>query len=454
MSTGEDREIDEAITRAYAAHEVPEPLPGLADRVVHRLAAGEADRRVGRRSRWPLVALALAASAAAALLIVLGWPRAGGQEGWRETTTRETIAVGGRAVAVAEPSTTLRWRVGPGGDARVDLTRGAAFFRVDPGSVFEVFTPHASVEVTGTCFKLEVNDMTATANRLLGAAAGAGLAALVVTVYEGSVRVKNAQGEVEVASGSRATVSAGSAPRLTPTLTAAAPASVPRLSAQALHASGADARATIVALEEKVASLSAELEKARRELRDGPLDQDGIPKNKFFDLTPDELAVLARRCELRYDVPPFLMNAAVQASPELAARVGLSEAERVRTNQALRESSTLFVGRLRALYAEAHGAPPPETMSARDLQHAIFGRYPREIKEAFQRLSRERAGLATPPADPSGSSVVERELRLILEAGDDWERRLAGIIGPDRARQLRRNSEANGARRIQRDCPD
>jgi hypothetical protein len=41
--------------------------------------------------------------------------------------------------------------------------------------------------------------------------------------------------------------------------------------------------------------------------------------------------------------------------------------------------------------------------------------------------------------------VVERELRLILEAGDDWERRLAGIIGPDRARRLRRNSEANGA---------
>ena len=57
--------------------------------------------------------------------------------------------------------------------------------------------------------------------------------------------------------------------------------------------------------------------------------------------------------------------------------------------------------------------------------------------QARQKLARERAGMATPPASDADLPAGERFLRLWAGLGDEFEQRLAERLGPDRARQLR-----------------
>jgi hypothetical protein len=108
--------------------------------------------------------------------------------------------------------------------------------------------------------------------------------------------------------------------------------------------------------------------------------------------------------------------------------------------------------RLRALYAEATNEPAPAKLSARDMQHALFERFPTELHQAQQRLAQERAGQATPPTDPSAAPAVERMLRLIMASADEVERRLGNVVGADRAHEIRR-TDGFGGRRIQSGCP-
>src|SRR5205085_6877903 len=77
--------------------------------------------------------------------------------------------------------------------------RGDIFYRVEPGESFVVAAPGAEILVTGTCFRVEVEPML---KPLVSAAAGAIVAsAIVVTVYEGKVRVVSAEGATEVHAG-------------------------------------------------------------------------------------------------------------------------------------------------------------------------------------------------------------------------------------------------------------
>ncbi len=184
-----------------SARAAPTPPEGFADAVV--AAMGDAAQsRAGTRSaagqgrwRWGLAAVAVAA-VVAVVLAVRGGPRLPGAHGAVRATERSTIRLAHRGVLVAEPGAELTWRVSKRGETAVRQPRGEVFYRVDRGGPFVVETPGGRVEVTGTCFSVEVTDMKPSKQALIGAAAGAALAAtIVVTVYEGRVLFARADGQ-------------------------------------------------------------------------------------------------------------------------------------------------------------------------------------------------------------------------------------------------------------------
>jgi hypothetical protein len=188
---------------------------------------------------------------------------------------------------------------------------------------------------------------------------------------------------------------------------------------------------------------------------EGPRDKDGIPQKKFHDFTPEELAILARRCEIRYDVPKFLSNGRIELRGLGAAENGISEAQVAQLNQQLREFAPASLDRLRALYREGTGDQVgAATLAPKDMMRALFQRYPHELDRANQRLSLERAGQPAPPPEPGGPSVVERLLRLTFAAGDELERRAAQVLGAERTHELRRTGAGYEPGYIQSGCPN
>jgi hypothetical protein len=297
--------------------------------------------------------------------------------------------------------------------------------------------------------------MSPITHTLIGAVSGIAITALTVTVYEGMVEVHNERGETRLGPGDRGVAEPGEAPSVARPAGAARASNVPRLNDATMAALGADTRATIAALEQKAAALSSELAEARRLELEGPPDKDGIPTKKFHDFTPEELAILARRCEIRYDVPKFLSSGRIELRGLGAAENGISEAQAAQLNQHLREFAPGNLDRLRALYREGTGDHVgAATLTPKAMTRALFQRYPHELDRAKQRLSLERAGQAAPPPDPGGPSVVERLLRLIFAAGDELERRSAQVLGAERTHELRRTGAGYQPGEIQYGCPN
>jgi hypothetical protein len=449
-----DKPTDDGLDRRYREVWRPAvPPPGFVDGV---LAVTDAEGSVAARKRRSLFgrgAIAMAVLAAAAVLLIGHRPRA--LEGEHlATTARLSVPITEQAAAVLEPRAHLRWRLADG-RVTVEQHAGEVFYRVDRGVAFEVKTPAGSVLVKGTCFKVEVNAMSPITHTLIGALSGIAITALAVTVYEGTVEVHNERGETRLGPGDRGVAEPGVAPSVARPAGAARASNVPRLSAATLAADGADTHATIAALEQKVAALSSELAEARRLELEGPPDKDGIPKKKFHDFTPEELAILARRCEIRFDLPKFLSNSLIELRGLGEAANGISEAEAEQLNRHLREIAPAHRDRLRALYREATGDHAgAATLTPKQMMKALFERSPQELHRAGQRLSLERAGQPAPGSDPGGPSVVERLLRLIFAAGDEWERRAAQVLGAERTHELRRKGEGYEPGRILSGCPN
>jgi ferric-dicitrate binding protein FerR (iron transport regulator) len=450
-----DKPTDDGLDRRYREVWMPAvPPPGFVDRV---LAVTDAEGSAAARKRRSLFgrgAIVVAAVLAAAAVLLIGYrPRA--REGEHlATTDRLSVPITERAAAVLEPRAHLRWRLADG-RVTVEQDAGEVFYRVDRGAAFEVKTAAGSVLVKGTCFKVEVNAMSPITHNLIGAVSGIAIMALVVTVYEGMVEVHNERGETRLGPGDRGVAEPGEAPSVARPAGAARASNVPRLSDAMLAELGADTHATIAALEQKVAALSSELAETRRLELEGRPDKDGIPKNKVHDLTPEELAVLARRCEIRYDVPKFLSNARIELRGLGEAVNGISEAEVAQLNRHLHEIAPANQDRLRALYREGTGDHAgAATLAPKEMIRALFQRYPQELDRARQRLALERAGQPAPGPDPGGPSVVERLLRLIFAAGDEWERRAAQVLGAERTHELRRKGEGYEPGSIQSGCPN
>jgi hypothetical protein len=351
-------------------------------------------RRVG------LAAVGLVAVAALALLVggSLFRPRPPLRPGGGEVqaTVRETLSLGGRAVAVAEEGAQLGWTVS-GGRVRVEQRRGAVFYRVDHGTPFVVSTSAAEVTVTGTCFQVEVGD------------------AVSVRVFEGEVSLGNRRSVLSLQAGERGRVEVGR----DPVRVGEEPAPVP----------GSDGR---------VARLEHALAEARQATPPAP---GPLVDRKFIDLSADELKALGARCELRYARPEHLVGF---GAPDLAGRFGLDERERMAVVEIMEDQRTRFVEELRAIYGEIVGDPVTAAkLSPVALVDEINAKSrPGEDVEARNRLFDEWTGKAQPPtgAALAARPPVERFWRLISGAGDVFVRRLTEVVGHERASAIARGT--------------
>jgi ferric-dicitrate binding protein FerR (iron transport regulator) len=425
------------------------PPPGFADDVLDAAAseaasgsanahpAAEMARR--RRRLRGAIALGLVGLAAALLLVfaLAGERGAPPLSGARVAERRETIRIGERAVLVAEPQAALAWRSERGATA-VEQSRGSVFYRVDRAEEsFSVTTPAGRMVVLGTCFRIDIAQEVAT-----------------LTVYEGSVAAENEQGRVRVAAGERAVLVPGQPPSIRPVESADAllpPAAMPATTPATID----ELRAREQAYASQVDSLRRRVAELESALAATSIEPGRPPDGKFSGFTRDELAWMARRCEVRYDIPGYAYQLDWMVGKAKAAELGLSDAERELINRINREGNARMLAATQDLLIELTGdRAVAEALEPRTLQHEIMLKSrPDDEERALQRLSAERAGLARPPTELSGLPPVERLLRLLVAAGDEYEERLAAAFGRARAVELRR-ARAGMASRVQAGCPD
>lgn len=478
------------------AWEAPPPPMGLSADVLRRLDAIDAvptrpgamrRGRPGRAFAWGAVGLALAASLALWL-----WPRGQVFERQIEAKGRVTAAIGERGVLVAENDSELHFRVEPDGATRVEQGRGDVFYRVEPGAAFVVATPLGDLTVTGTCLRVAMtqgqdtsetmNDKSArtavktgrsvrelTGAALLGAAA---TSVIFVTVFEGRVDAATPTEKTTIEAGQTGTlrpdgtlvvVESGSprgqhavpAPEISapqvpevaekvqvpavevPAVAARTPSATPESDAE---------RAQREQLESKVASLERELAKTRRLAE----------KIKTYDLQPETLQKMAKRCELRWDHPSLRVDRPVKLDDDTVKAASISESERPAIEEVVGRVNTETLAELRRLYTLVTGDDQVENLAPEAMLAEINDKSEhRDLRLAFERLSAERAGLQPAPAEGVELSPVEQVYRLLTSVGDRLEAELAAKVGPERARQMRDAHDGWGsASRSSYGCPE
>jgi hypothetical protein len=292
-------------------------------------------------------------------------------------------------------------------------------------------------------------------------------AAVLVTVYEGKVRVANAHGQVDVRPGEQAMAQEGAAPsRLPPP---DGPVKIvmggPGVPADLLAPPAADAtreqliardakqREQIASLDARVHSLEAAVGKAGKPRSPGDNDPRGWG-DKMFGFTPAEYAEMAKSCEARFDMPGFDLEAP-QLGPKQAEKLGLADDELAPVNEMLKRENDHYLKELRALYIEATG----DTQGVETLQPMAMGMEiqhksnERDNSTARRRIDLERAGQVAPPADLSKMPVIDRYFRLVMSEGDRVQAELGKIIGPERAQEMREKG-MGGNRSIMNGCSD
>lgn len=409
---------------------------------------GAAGSQRGRAIAWGAGAMVVAAAAAMALsLRSSGAPdRARGAAeptfaALRWMKERESIALGGRGIAVAEAGAALAWRR-TGDRARVEQEAGDVFYRVDPGGPFTVTTAAGEVRVTGTCFRVEVISMKPSKQGWIGAAAGAALAtAVVVTVYEGKVVVASPSGSAQVRAGERATLTPEAPPALA---TSATPSvALAELPPAPPNATREELLARDEAMRQQVASLAQRVRQLQTVASAAPAGEpkrltfDG--KESWTDVPAETLLEFAKECRVQIDFPP--MNAGpFKLSPKLAEQLELSGEEVAAANAAFAELHSSWLRRLRALYLETTGDNAgAESLSMQALSEELREKAAGEGEaEALQkRIAEERAGLLPAPTDLSRTSPYERYFRAFANLGEEAEALLAAKLGKERAHALR-----------------
>lgn len=426
----------------------PGPPEGFAARVL----AAPRQARTPRRGRW-LAAVGLAAAGAVATAVWWPAPAAtarvtGG--GPRQTlAARASVAVADRAVAVAEPGAALAWqRIGPA--AVVGQERGDIFYRVDRGGPFTVVTPVGRIEVTGTCFRVEIV-MSPKKHLLLGGAVGAAVAAAaVITVYEGKLVVVGDGGAAPAAAGERVVVRAGGAPAPAPPDRPTSPTAPdqpgPATVALALPPAPTEAttREELLARDkvqrEQLAMMARQLAALQASGGGGRPGTAGLLEDGgWVDPTPAELAAWAKECRVKIDLPPIMRGEPMKIPPAWARELAMSDDELAVANQVFVDLAADWATRVRAWYVEATGdAAGADALSAQSMGQELTEKATRGEPAALQkRLAEERARLVAPPADLSKASPFERYFRAFADLGNEAERLLAAKLGADKAHGLR-----------------
>ncbi len=444
-------------TAVLAGWATSDPPAGFVDRVI---AAARQDQVVPApsRRRRPVAAVVVAvvtviASVTASVVLLGG----GGspEEGARVVWDRETITFGRRGVAVAEAGTELTWTLSATGSAEVHQTRGDVFYRVEKGGPFVVETPYGRIIVRGTCFRVEVLDMSVSRQAWISGAVGAALAAtIVIAVYEGQIRVVNARGQADARAGEQIALGAGSAPvklASPATVTALEPPPPGSATLQELLRRDQSHRGEIALLRARLGTL----ENAAASPEAPATSDHRAGKRKIVDLSREELAAMAKDCEIRFDIPGYGIEPRLMTD-KMAQAANLSADDRAVYDQTVRKENDPYMATLRALYQELAG-DPGDNLDARSLYMEILHKSPSADYEAARKqLAEERAGLVAPPADPFGRtrSVVERMLRLQATAGNTLEQLLAAELGPDKAHQIRQSGWAGGDDNVLSGCPE
>jgi ferric-dicitrate binding protein FerR (iron transport regulator) len=444
--TDQDDRIDRELLDAW---EVPEPPADLADRVLVALSKKQPE---ARPRRWPwLAGVGVAALASAAALVLL---LRGGREATGATVAdqRETLRLGDRGLAVAEPGATLSWTVATDGAARVEQAAGDVFYRVERGEPFVVSTPAGDVTVLGTCFRVEVSPMRTNKQTMTGVAIGAAASAIiVVSVYEGKVLLANERGRVELAAGDKAMARGDSAPLALADQPAPAELTAPAAGAtrEDLLRRDEDHRAELSILRDRVKRLEAEKVAG---LGAGGWRERG---ETFVDPTKEELLDYAKECRIAFDTPGITLEP-FELDDREAAELALGASERGQLERRLNNLHGRILEELRALYVEVTGdRSGAESLSPTALAEEITSKSPREETQLIlQKISHERAGLLQPPASLQGTSAAERYYRLMTRVGDDFERELGAVIGPERAHALRKKEDGWGHKHgMSHGCP-
>jgi hypothetical protein len=460
--------LDAATLAAWPEVEAPR---GFADRVLAARQTVPASQPVPvasgarvRRATWRLPALigrAVALAVATVIILHKGERPPGSAGAVAQVGQRTRIDVGGRAVAVAEPGTTLAWRIDGAGELHVQQRAGNVFYRVDHGGAFVVDTDAGTVLVRGTCFRVEVEKMGPRGKMAISSAGGvvvgaAVAAAILVTVYEGKVKMANAHGEVDAVAGDRVVMAEGVAParEVTGPATLRGPEPPPvvvkvaGVPPELLAAPPADAsREQLLARDAQLRAQLGEL--AKRAAPGG----SGGGREPVFDLPPEEWADMATRCEVRFDNPGFGLEPPLLSSKD-AARKGFSEQERDSINSLIKAENAAYVTTMRALYVEVTGdSAGVDALDVRAMEQEIQGKSTAlDSATARRRIALEHAGQEAPPQGASAGPAIERYFRLVVSEGDVFEKQLAQIIGTERARSFREESYQN--RSIMNGCDE
>lgn len=423
--------------RLDGARLVPDVSEARRARIRRRLEAEVGPLRAAsdKPRRWLGWGAAAVAIAAAVLLwVVMQPPNASGELGDRDQ--RSTIAVGTRALAVAESHSVLQWQQTQQATV-VEQQRGRVFYRVEPGGPFVVRTPVGEVAVTGTSFEVEItmSQSSRTKSMALGAALAA---AAVVTVYEGRVVLANEGGTTEVNGGQRAALRAdGSAP-LVESRVAVAEESLAPVPVNAVVPTDA---AVVTQLRARVRDLEGQLQAVASD--DGDADEGDFSDADrdaqtltFYNPSAEQLVEAAGRCELAF-AAPGRDRSGKYISDKVVDKLGLSSEERATVVAAIERREAQWQEALRQMYVDATGDDASvdslsiDAMSAEIRDKAAAS----ELTEARRLVSAERAGLSDPDAveDPTPAVRYYRgEVARSKSVFDD----AAATLGSARATEL------------------
>jgi ferric-dicitrate binding protein FerR (iron transport regulator) len=449
-----------------SAWDADEPPPGFADRVVRKaLSEGQgeatatpraegsagsagagvepakAPRPLARRRTFAAVVTSLAL-AAGALFWVTSRPPASGEIS--ADTERTEVRIGDRAVAVLEPGARLSFRGGT-----VDQTKGNVFYRVEPGGGFRVHTAAGDVDVTGTCFRVDVkasgrsDEMQARDVKMgaLGAALALGMS---VAVYEGKVAVSHAQERVTLKAGESADVSDADGVVVTSAKLGAAGAAgsqdAPLEEAnKSLVVTVSDMKKRLETIESQKKDLEQKLSQAEEKLKAEQKGADGAPAKNDFDLSQDDLVALAKEGTLKYRVP-CSKQAGYKPDADVVNKLGLAPQDADTIANAYKKVAEWREKNMRPICQEVLGRSElTDKMSVDSCMHLVSDFLsetdPKARTEAQQLAVDIRAGLKTPPAGEKMPPLT----RMMLASTQQikvFEEELAKSFGPDEAHRI------------------
>jgi len=208
-----------------------------------------------------------------------------------------------------------------------------------------------------------------------------------------------------------------------------------------------------------VASLDGKLSAAQAELEDLRAKKgknDDETDSSFVDPSPEELQTWAKECRIKIDAPPIFGSEPPPKMTQSALdRRGLSADEGQAVMSMLESMQREWKIQVAAYYIEATGdQTQAEVLSTRAMTSEIEASASEKERALLQqRMAQERAGLLPVPTDLSKASPYERYFREFADMGNETERRVAQIIGPEKAHQMRMENGGWGQKMSMSGCP-